>query len=48
MGDERYHINLFNDYATSIYVNGNSKHNHIIDLFTCLGTQASFVDKQTF
>ena len=25
-GDERCHINLFNDYTASIYVNGKCKH----------------------
>ena len=34
MGDERRHIYLFDDYTVSIY----------LDLCTCLGTQASFVD----
>ena len=29
MGDERCHINLFNDYTASIYVNGKCKHKHI-------------------
>ena len=29
MGDERCHINLFNDYTTSIYMNGKCKHKHI-------------------
>ena len=29
MGDERCHINLFNDYSASIYVNGKRKHKHI-------------------
>ena len=28
-GDERCHINLFNDYIASIYVNGKCKHKHI-------------------
>ena len=27
--DERCHINLFNDYTASIYVNGKCKHKHI-------------------
>ena len=29
MGDERCHINLFNDYTASIYVNGKCKHRYI-------------------
>ena len=29
MDDERCHINLFNDYAASVYVNGKRKHKHI-------------------
>ena len=45
MGDERCHINLFNDYTASIYVNGKCKHKHITP-FLCLGTQASFVDNR--
>ena len=28
-GDERCHINLFNDYTASIYVNGKCTHKHI-------------------
>ena len=28
-GDKRCHINRFNDYTASIYVNGKCKHNHI-------------------
>ena len=28
-GDERCHINMFNDYTSSIYVNGKCKHKHI-------------------
>ena len=28
MGDERCHINLFNDNTASIYVNGKCKHKH--------------------
>ena len=28
-GDKRCHINLFNDYTASIYVNGKCKHKHI-------------------
>ena len=28
-GDERCHINLFNDYTASIYVNGKCKHKHV-------------------
>ena len=28
-GDERCHINLFNDYTASIYVNGKCEHKHI-------------------
>ena len=27
--DERCHINLFNDYTASVYVNGKCKHKHI-------------------
>ena len=41
-GDERCHINLFNDYTASIYVNGNCKHKHIRPFFTCLGTQTVY------
>ena len=44
MGDERCHINLFNDYTASTYVNGKRKHKHIRPFFTCLGTQTSSVD----
>ena len=29
MDDERCHINLFNDYTASIYVNGKCEHKHI-------------------
>ena len=29
MGDKRCHINLFNDYTASVYVNGKCKHKHI-------------------
>ena len=47
-GDERCHINLFNDYTASIYVNGKCKHKHHYTFFTCLGIQASFVDQQIF
>ena len=43
-GDERCHINLFNDHTASIYVNGKCKHKHIRPFFKCLDTQASFVD----
>ena len=32
-GDERCHINLFNDYTASIYVNGKCKHKHIRPFF---------------
>ena len=41
---ERCHINLFNDYTASIYVNGKCKHKHIRPFFKFLDTQASFVD----
>ena len=47
MGDQRCHINLFNDYTASIYVNGKCKHKHR-HFFTCLGIKASSVDKQIF
>ena len=43
MGDERCDINLFNDNTASIYVSGKYKHTSTLDLFKCLGTQASFV-----
>ena len=33
MGDERCHINLFNDYTVSIYVNGKCKHQSTSDFF---------------
>ena len=42
-GDERCHINVFNDHTALIYVNGKCKHKYIRP-FSFLGTQASFVD----
>ena len=33
MGYEKYHINLFNDYIASIYVNGKCKHKHITPFY---------------
>ena len=42
---KRCHVNLFNDYTASIYVNGKCKHKHNIrPSFKFLDTQASFVD----